>query len=424
MTRLRGGRPGAGIQGPIRLAIALLAASACGVGPGASPGPPGPFSAPRVVAVHEPHSSAVAAAFVFPGSAWELPGLEGLTLLTAETLLESARGSLDRLGARAGVECDRAAFTFTLVAPVQEWPRAVDALLDALFRPEPHAGALEAARGRLRTALALDRANPAWQARLAIRQALHGDTLADSPWSGPGCGVAELLPLFDLNDVRVGANRFAPWLARAAVVGPVDPEAARDSLVRRIPAPDPPPPLPAPRGVAAGLRYVERNTVTAWLGVAFPFAPDADEEALGYLGVLLEDAFGPDVSRPEVYAISHELERHGQGGALMVHLVTEPGAAVAYADAIERRVADVAEEGVPAPVWDQVATRHRGRRLLERETPESRAAAIALDLALGRAPGDGWPSAVMADAVRAAAGALGAPARSFVGPRDVRPVPP
>jgi len=414
-----------GRSGSVRavvLLMILMGVVACGGAPSV-PGPV-PTAPPRVAVVGDPGSTAVTAALVFPGSGWELPGTEGLTLLAAETLLEEVRGRLEALGARAGVRCDRAMFTFTMVAPPPVWSEALDILLDGLFRPEPGPASLAAARDRVRSALALDHASPAWQARLAARQALYGDTMSASAWESPPCGVPESLDLHDLARVRAGALRFAPRMARGvALVGAVDTAAARRALQARLPA-GAPPPLPAPAAMGPGRRYVERNTITAWVAHAFPFQGPVDEEALRLLGSLLAEELGPGVSRPGVFATSWELERHGAGGALIVHMVTAPGEAAGHAGELLDRMREVARDGVRGRVLERVELRHRGHRLQQLEAPESRAAALAQSLALGVAPGTwtGWPESrpVTAERVHRTAAALGPPARSVVGPRSAR----
>ena len=179
----------------LALAGAFVAAG-CG-----GPEPPSPAPPPRVAVVEDPEATALAVAVVVPGSAWELPGTEGLTLLSAMTVLEAIRPALDSMGAVARVTCEPAAFAFTLVAARDGWRPALETFLDGVFRPAPDRAALTRARARMASALALDQASPAWQARLAVRRALHADSLA-SGWLGPACGVPELLPLYDLADVR------------------------------------------------------------------------------------------------------------------------------------------------------------------------------------------------------------------------------
>jgi predicted Zn-dependent peptidase len=384
---------------------------------------PAEGNAPPVVIVPE-DGPVVAAAVVVPGSSWELPGTEGLTLLTARTLLEQVRPRLDSLGARAGVQCGRAAFTFTLLAPADAWSTALRGLLDAVFRPDPTDDALQRARRSLRETLVLDRASPAWQARLAVRQALHGDAAPASAWSAPECGVPETLDLFDLADIRAGAHRFGPGAAAAALLGPVPSDA--DTLVRRYLPPGPVRPLEAPRGTRPGRRFVEQNTVTAWTALAFPFGPDADTEAIRLLGAVLESEVAPDPSRPWSYAVGSAIDRHGRGGVLIVHVVTETDSAARAARAVTARVAAVAQGAFPSAAFERSLRAHRGRRLLEGRRPERRAAAVALAAALGGEPGTGWPAVwdLTEERLREAAGSLGEPARAVVGPASAWGVSP
>ena len=411
-------------SGPPLAVAVLTVVGACG-----APAPPSPDPAPaaptppaRVAVVEDPEATALALGVVVPGSVWELPGTEGLTILAAMTVLEAVRPALDSLGARAAVTCAPAAFTFTLVAARDVWRPALTAFLDGLFRPAPTPAALDRARTRLAASLRLDQASPAWQARLAVRRALYADSLS-SGWVGPACGVPETLPLFDTADVRAGAYRFAPRLAHLAAITPGERASVEARLRGRLPA-GPRPVIPRPRTVEPGRRDVPRNTVTAWVSVAFPFGPDAEVEAVRLLGAVLEDAIAPGVARPESFAAEHEVERHGGGGTLVIRAVTDPTAAAAYAERIEALATRFAVVGVPAATLDRVARRHRGLRLRELSVPEARAAAMALQLALGGRP-DPWPSLALTGAeVRAAAGALGVPARSVVGPLVAGPRPP
>lgn len=379
---------------------------------------PAPTTAPsgRFTVVQDPGATALAAAVVSPGSAWELPGTQGLTILAATAILEQMRPALDRLGAWAHVRCSPAAFTFTLVAPHEVGDTALTLFLDGLFRPTPEPTAVARARDRLEASLILDEANPGWQVRTALRRALHADSLSTG-WLDPPCGEPETLGRYDLQDVQIGTRRFASHLAHAAVVTPGPESPILDLLDRRLPD-GPGPPMPAPRTTTPGERRVERNTVTSWVGLAFPFGPDADIEAVGLLGAILADAIAPAVDRPESFSAHHELQRHGAGGALVITAVTEPVAAEACMLRVTERLATIAAAGVPEPLYRRVSLRNRGLRLLERAAPEARAEAMALDLAMSRPPAP-WPDlGVTPGRVRDAARSLEPPARALVGPRS------
>lgn len=372
-----------------------------------------------VVVVPEGDATAVGLAVVVPGSGWEDAGSSGVTLLAAEALLAQAAPALSELGAEARVKCGRWAFTFELVAPGETWRDAAVVLRRTLTEGELSPRAVERARESLLTALRLDEANPAWQARLAARRALYASDRAESAWARPGCGVAETVAVFDVARVRMVAARFAS-AGGAAIVG------AADALEGESPAAVLSPLVgdaifPHPGAPAAGRVYVERNTVTAWLSVAWPFGPGVDPDAMHLVGALLEGEAGPSVSRPEVLHAGSEVELHGAGGALVVTVVAAPAAAAGMARRLEAAARALAETGGHPAVIDAAARRERGRVLRWLGPPEARAARAATALARGaHRDGGAWPShaSFTREAVRRAAGALGAPARAIVGPRE------
>ena len=409
--------------------LALLGAAGCTGARSGSAAPPQGELPPNVVwtnrlaVVPDPSGSAVAVALVTPGSGWELPGTEGLTHLAARAVLEAVRPSLERLGAEAAVSCERAAFTFTMVSPPDTWEDALHIFMEGVLRPAPGPEAIEDARTALVETLRRD-ASPARQARLAVRQALHGDVLAHEPWAGPGCGLPEAVAGFSPAEVRAGTHRFDREGATAAITGPVPPEGTVERLRAWVPDSLPVPRLRSPDRSSRGRRYVQRGTVTAWTAVAFPYAAGADEEVLRLLGDLVLASVSPRVDRPEVFDAGFELEPHGSGGSLIVHVTTEPEAALEYGERVAARVGEIAADGPPAPLLERTWLRHRGRRLRELATPEARMAVLARDLILRAAePRSGWPSSLppAPARLRNAARSLGAPAFAVVGPPAARP---
>lgn len=405
-----------------RGALVALVAAACG-GPSPPAGPVISEAGPRSVLVmaREPVGTSAAVALVVPGSGWEDDGTRGAMHLAARAVVEDATGALAPLGARAAVACGRWAFVVTLVAPRETWREAAGVLVSALEGAAPSAAAVERARRVLAESLARDRANPAWQGRLAAGRALYGGEAGGGAWARPACGVAEALGLFDAAEVRRAAERLRP-VRSMAVVGPSDSAdvAAAEALARRVPGAGAGQ-LPVPGPPSPGRVYVERNTVTAWVSVAWPFGPGADPEAVGLVGALLEEAVGPAVSRPEVLHASSEVEVHGAGGALVVTAVVAPEWAAGVAAALEAEATRLAGGREHPGVVEAVARRWRGARLVELEAPEARAARMAVEVARGRI-GEPWPrkESFTAGAVEEAAGALGEPARAVVGPRGAR----
>ena len=409
--------------GPLLMWLAAVVVGVLSGCAGPPPSEPAPPAGLDVVVAAEPGATTTAVALVVPGSAWEEAGTSGLTLLAARAVLEDAGPELAALGARANVTCGRWAFVVTVVAPEDSWRGASEVLTRWLRAGDPSPAAVDRARRGLASSLALDVANPAWQARLAAMRALYAPAGGESAWARPACGVVEALPLFDraliggavtrLEEVAgaavVGAvdSTTGPWLER--LVGPVTRVAGRPAH-GVVPTP------PSP-----GRVYVERNTVTAWLSVAWPFGRGTDPEAVRLVGALLEDAVGPALSRPDVLHAESEVLLHGDGGALIVTVVVTPDRAPEMAAALEAGVAELAAGAAHPAVVERVARRQRGIRLRELSAPEARAARLAVEGARGRSPAP-WPSpeSFTGAAAASAAGALGAPARAVVGPRAAR----
>lgn len=398
------------------LVLCGCASAAVPGGPGAAVGP----AAPVVSVIPESGATGAGLALVVPGSGWEDARMSGVSMLAALAVLEEIGAELESLGARAEVTCGRWAFVFRLAAPGETWRRAAEVLAKGLGGRAPSVAALERARASLAAALTLDRGNPAWQARLAVGRALYAPAGGESAWSRPGCGVTEALPLYGAGTAGEAAARLGV-VGSVAAVGAV--EAGDSAFLAELfgGRPAGAASFPMPMRASAGRVYVERNTVTAWVSVAWPFGPDADPEAMRLLGVVLEDAFGPAVSRPEVLHAGSEVELHGRGGALVVTVVAIPEAAAAVAAALESGVRTTAAGEVSPAVVERVAARHRGQRLRALLWPEERAARVALEGARGGRAG-AWvePGSLTVDAVRDAAARLGAPARAVVGPRASR----
>lgn len=364
----------------------------------------------------EPGGTAVAVALVLPGSGVEDGGTSGSTLLAARALVEEARPLLAGLGAESGVECGRWGLVLTLLAPPGEWRTAAALLAGVLERGEVSEPALEGARAEMGASLALDRASPAWQARLAAARAMYG---SESPWAVPACGVLEALPLFDRWVVEGEAARLGSVWAIAGTGALAESDTAYlAGLFRPARATSA---LPVPAAPAPGRVYVERNTVTAWVTLSWPFGREADPDAVGLVGALLVDAVGPGVARRSVLHAESELDLHGRGGSLAVTLVVLPEEAEVLAEALEVELARLAGGRVDGSVLERVSRRHRGERLRALAAPEARAARMARALARGW-PAVPWPhrSSTGAEAVREAAAGLGPPARSVVGPRAAR----
>jgi predicted Zn-dependent peptidase len=400
--------------------IALGTAVLLAVGHGAAPG--AAEAQRRIAVLEEPAGAVVALALVLnAGSGWEMEWEAGIGHLAAAAVLESARPLLDALEAEAVVECDRGWLRFTLLAPPAAWRSAAEVLLGAVFSPDFAPGAVERARAELLQQVAARDGDPRQEAEVALQAARFGE---ESRWARPPCGARESLLRLQPEAVRqLARTRFQPMRATAAVAGPV--RRAEATRVLRsalgdvelpVLIPSPPRPVEPP-----GRVHVERNTVTAWLELAFPVHTDADAEALRLLGHWLAEAVAPGPARPTIYDVGATLERAGgQGGALRLTLVTSTHAAAEWAmqlDALAARAGEAAQE---REHFEALLRRFRGARLLALATPEARARDAAHQLfhrGSYRAPAAAL-SALDARALAQAAAALGAPAVATLGPEE------
>lgn len=380
---------------------------------------------PRLVVLEEPDGTAVGVSVLLnAGSAWEMAHQAGVTYVAAHAVLGSVHAQLRALGAHAETTCDRSTVRFTLLAPASTWRVATDLFLDALFRQPPTERAIERAKATVLRLLRAEHGNPEHAARITLQEAFFG---REDRWARAACGRPETIEALSPGDVhQLKRARFVPSRAAAAVAGPVSPARARALLAGRLGDISLPVLLPSPRpATIPGYRIHEQNTVTNWVGMAFPLPANTDPDAVRLLGFHLERALGPSPARTDVYAISTEIRHHGSSSAFVVTLVTEPTTAAAWPD----RVRDVLDRAADAPLSEEefrhLLRRHRGERLLELAAPEDRARDAARQLFYHREyrPTPARLEGLTPDRLRSAADALGEPATAVLGPRATEGTP-
>lgn len=373
----------------------------------------------RIAVLEEPLGTAVGLAIVLnAGSAWEMQPEAGVTYLAARAVAEEVRPQLERVGGRIHVECETANIRFQLVLSPRTWEAGAGAFLRTLFHGPIGDDAIEAARQALLRDAEFTAGSFAEEIRLALAQARFG---AGDRWARPRCGRPETLARLGADDVRRMARaRFTPSRATAAIAGPVDPVAARSILEGAGIASDLPILASAPTTDSDGGKvHVERSTVTAWLGLAFPFPPEVDEEAIRLLAFHLAESASPSVMRPEIHDIAVQVERHGDGGALHIYLVASPDQAETWAARLRAAVDDAADGSLDDDEIDALLLRYRGHRLDALATPEARAVDAALQLFFDHTyrPPEERLDALDPEAFRTAAASLGPPAVAVLGPR-------
>lgn len=379
----------------------------------------GALAQTRLAVLDEPTSLAVGVAVVIgAGSAWEMRRETGLTYLAARSVIEELGPELAPYGGHAAVDCDRSGITFTLSLPADTWEAGTARFLRAIFERPPGPRAVERARHAIIRELTLTEESLSTEIRAALARAEYG---TNDRWARPPCGTASSIASLSAADVRrMSATRFTPYRATAAIAGPVGDQAARALLGRFIPDSELPLLVPAPTTeVSARAWRIERNTITTWIALGFPFERGADLEALQLLAFAIEREVGPAPNRPEIYDASVEIVQHGGGGTLMVFLATVPEQADRWVARVRSLVSELAESELERPSFEALRRRYAGHRLLGLESPEARARDAAMQLFFEErySPAVERIASLSPASISAAAQALGAPAIVTLGPR-------
>ena len=394
----------------LALAAALLAPAALGA------------QADRIAIRSEPGTPVVALELrLAVGAADETAEQAGIAYLTARSATAPALPALDSLGARLEVEARKEAMAFTLTAAPDVWEEAARRLFSSLFRDPVNTAVTERQKRALASELDAREASPA---DALAREADAAHFGADHPWGRPAVGYASTVGELGPADVELFLRRhFTPDRAAVAVAGPVEAEATRaflrnllDAAPLEIPTAEPPRP-------AEGPVRKQYGSITAWVSAGYRFAPGADVEALRMLAHLARErlAFGP--STRSVYNARADVLVHPGGGELRVQVVVPPAEAEQWAERVQREMATFSQAPLSAGVFGQRLRRWRGLRLLEMETPEARARALADPLLRPGARGDALAAAegLTAERLQAAARALEAPVMVLVGPFEEEP---
>jgi predicted Zn-dependent peptidase len=335
----------------------------------------------RVVVRTEPGTPVVSQELLLAVGPGDEPEMQsGIAYLTARAVTAPLRPVLDSLGAHLEVQARHDALAFTLTAAPEAWEDASRALLAALFRDPADSAATARERDRIRVELEASENSPAAAAASETDAALYGQ---DHPWARPVTGTSASVAALTPADVDVFLRRnFTPDRVTLAVVGPVDPVAARGFLVGRLnAAPLDAPPPPEAHAVDQPVRK-EFASITAWITAAYPFGRDADVEALRLLALVVADRFQFGPSSRQLYDARGEVMLHRGGGEVRFTLVVPPGEVDAWAERLRAAVASVADAPLAPGAFADRLRRYSGERLLAMDAPEDRARVLAQELLL------------------------------------------
>jgi predicted Zn-dependent peptidase len=387
----------------LRRALLLLAAAV-------------PAAAQERVAVRpEPGTPVVAAeVLVAVGPADEPEGTPGITYLTARAVAAPVIPVLDSLDAHLVVEQHRDAVSFTVIAAPDNWEEAARTLLVALFRDPVDSLAVVRERAATVAELRAREASPADAVAREVDAALFRGA---HPWGRPAVGTARAVERITVRQVDAFLREaFVSDRAVVAIVGPVPEDAGR--MTRAFMDPGPLRAAPVERAERAR-QPVRRQyeTITAWAAAAYPFAPDADDEALRMLAHLALRRVSFGLLRPQVYDARAMVARDREGGELRLQLVVPPREVEEWGRRLVEAVAVYARAPLEERDFAERLRRFRGERLLELDAPEARARLLARRLLLGE-PADGLVEVdgLTPERLHAAARALGSPVLVFLGP--------
>ncbi|HLM69395.1 MAG TPA: hypothetical protein VK358_17780 [Longimicrobium sp.] len=369
----------------------------------------------RVLVRAEPGTPVVAAeVLIAVGPVDEAEGKEGITYLTARAVTAPILPVLDSLAAELAVEQHKDGVSFTVTAAPDNWQEAMRTLLVALFRDPVDSVATVRQRTATVAELTAREASPADALAREVDAAVFGTA---HPWGRPAVGTARTVGRIAVREVDAFLRSgFTADRAIVAIVGPVDRNAGRTVEAFMDPGPLRLSEIAAASPADEPVRE-QYEAITAWVAAVYPFAESADEEAVRMLArlALEQVSFGP--LRPQVYDSRADVVRHAGGGELRLQLVVPPREAEQWAERLTDAVGQFARAPLEEPVFADRLRRYRGERLLELETPEARARALA------RAALVGTPTARLTDLdgltrerLHAAARGLSAPVLVYLGP--------
>jgi len=332
---------------------------------------------------------------VLAGTRREPRGREGLATLVADVLLE---GSLERPGDALAWAIDSAGGSVDILTGYEAGrlvatglggtaPELVDLLAEIAYRPALSEEAVERSRRRLLGEIEEEKDDPYIVAQRALFRLVFGE----HPRGRAGIGTRDGVGAAEVAEVRsFHRRRYRPDTSVLAVAGRFDRDAVL-AAAERIPAPSdarPDDPMAKLVPVAPGSELVARESEQVHLAVGCRGIRRTDPD---YLPASILDAIFGD-SAGFASRLATRL-REGDGLAYMVEgdvigtAGVDPGLVWIYtATAPDRTVAaleaiagEIRKAGSAPPSPGELASARgflKGRRVLERETAEARAASL------------------------------------------------
>jgi zinc protease len=320
---------------------------------------------------------------------FEPPGKEGVAAI-ASTLMSYGSTRYDynaqhRLADDSGAQL-RFGSNFGAHGLARDFPALLDALADDVRRPLLPPDRFTLIRESSLTAIGRRAIDPNYRAQRAFAEALYP---ADDPALRES--TSRSLASITIEDVRSFAARYdRPDLITLVVVGDIDPDAVRASVVRAFgdwraagPRPDPHlAPIPLPAGVRK-LVETAGEDVTVQLGQPAPADGAADADAFLIADALLDDqSFASRLFREArekrglVYSIGTTYSSTADRGTWTASFRAVPAKVDAAAAVVRDELRRLQTEPVPLEELRRCETRQAARTILQ----EQATATIASDL--------------------------------------------
>jgi hypothetical protein len=409
-----------------------------------------------------PNDAVVAVSVRFPsGSEADPADLDGAAFLLGLLLEEEANRRVAEFSARVSAEVSRSEFTFTMVAPAEEWVMAWRRVVDLLDSGPLPENAVAAARERQRNRLIFETGAPGRAFDLEAARYLYGTT---HPSARPVAGSLDALERMDRTALEDARRQILDWGdAVVGVVGAVTQEeagavfeAAPRVVGIPMPAATAPPPgeadtvapaappsaVPAPRVImeerspplrisgagstdlawgAGDRRVIDRDVTSTWIMVAWPIPSGTPLVLEDFLVHLVREALNPTPPDPGVYSAAVAVEVLNGSPLLVVRAGVDPRQAYAWEERILATVEGVAIDPPQGAFFELARRRFRATTLLEHAIPESRALWMVRTFAargdVPRIPAQVW--GLTREGVSELAGARGEPRILLFGPTSV-----
>ena len=308
------------------------------------------------------------------GSSCDPPGRAGTTWMlsrvidrgTATRSAADIAEELDSRGITLTMSVTRHAFTITCACLSEDFEAVLALAADVLMAPSVPDAELAVRKGEVITAIRQDQDNPAVRATESLMAMLYP---GEHPYGRPTKGSLETVESMTRDRLlQLHADRFAPDVLTAAIVGDVDPSLARDVVGSVFGGWRRPSPTAATVPPAARATTRRRHTIPmpnkAQADLAYGFVSIARRDPAYYAYWLMNNVFGQyalggrlgDSIRERqgmAYYVSSSLDANVVEGPLVIRAGISPANVERAIGSIDEEIAGLVRDGVTGKELDE-----------------------------------------------------------------------